>query len=51
MDNLNKTFIRIKVNNEGEIIVTYGLDDVKKVAQIQLADFVNEHGLKNIKCH
>ena len=43
-----KLLSEIKVNNEGEIIVTYGLDDVKKVAQIQLADFVNEHGLKNI---
>ena len=43
-----KLLSEIKVNNEGEIIATYGLDDVKKVAQIQLADFVNEHGLKNI---
>ena len=43
-----KLLSEIKVNNESEIIATYGLDDVKKVAQIQLADFVNEHGLKNI---
>ncbi len=37
----------ISVNSEGEIIATYGIDNVKKVGQIQLADFVNEHGLKN----
>ena len=43
-----KLLSEIKVNNEGEIIATYGLDDVKKVGQIELADFVNEHGLKNI---
>ncbi len=38
----------ISVNSEGEIIATYGLDNVEKVGQVQLADFVNEHGLKNI---
>ena len=38
----------ISVNSEGEIIATYGLDKVEKVGQVQLADFVNEHGLKNI---
>ncbi len=38
----------IAVNSEGEIIATYGLDQVTTVGQIQLADFVNEHGLKNI---
>ena len=34
--------------SEGEIIATYGLDNIEKVGQVQLADFVNEHGLKNI---
>ena len=38
----------ISVNSEGEISATYGLDTIKKVGQIELADFVNEHGLKNI---
>ncbi len=43
-----KLLSEIKVNTEGEIIATYGLDDAKKVGQIELADFINEHGLKNI---
>jgi flagellar hook protein FlgE len=38
----------ISINSEGEISATYGLDTTVKVAQIELADFVNEHGLKNI---
>ena len=38
----------ISVNSEGEISATYGLDTTVKVGQIELADFVNEHGLKNI---
>lgn len=38
----------ISVNSEGEILATYGLDNVEVVGQIELADFVNEHGLKNI---
>tara|TARA_B100000900_G_scaffold382770_1_gene370199 strand:- start:33 stop:851 length:819 start_codon:yes stop_codon:yes gene_type:complete len=38
----------ISVNSEGEISATYGLDTVVNVGQIELADFVNEHGLKNI---
>ncbi len=38
----------ITVNSEGEISATYGLDTTVEVAQIELADFVNEHGLKNI---
>ena len=38
----------ISVNSEGEILATYGLDSIEKVGQIELADFVNEHGLKNI---
>ena len=38
----------ISVNSEGEIKATYGLDNIEEVGQIQLADFVNEHGLKNI---
>ena len=38
----------ISVNSEGEISATYGLDTIVKVGQIELADFVNEHGLKNI---
>ncbi len=38
----------ISVNSEGEISATYGLDNIIKVGQIELADFVNEHGLKNI---
>jgi len=38
----------IKVNQDGVVEVTYGLDQVKAVGQVILADFVNEHGLKNI---
>ncbi len=38
----------IEVNSEGEISATYGLDSLVKVGQIELADFVNEHGLENI---
>ena len=38
----------ISVDSEGEISATYGLDSIVKVGQIELADFVNEHGLKNI---
>ena len=38
----------ISVDSEGEISATYGLDTIVKVGQIELADFVNEHGLKNI---
>ncbi len=38
----------ISVDSEGAISATYGLDTIKKVGQIELADFVNEHGLKNI---
>ena len=32
--------------DSGAISATYGLDTIKKVGQIELADFVNEHGLK-----
>ena len=38
----------ISVDSEGAISATYGLDTIVKVGQIELADFVNEHGLKNI---
>ena len=38
----------ISVDSEGAISATYGLDTIIKVGQIELADFVNEHGLKNI---
>ena len=38
----------ISVDSEGGISATYGLDTIVKVGQIELADFVNEHGLKNI---
>ncbi len=38
----------ISVDSEGEISATYGLDNTVTVGQIELADFVNEHGLKNI---
>ena len=38
----------ISVDSEGEISATYGLDTIVVVGQIELADFVNEHGLKNI---
>ena len=38
----------ISVDSEGLISATYGLDTIVKVGQIELADFVNEHGLKNI---
>ncbi len=38
----------ISVDSEGLIKATYGLDDIEEVGQIELADFVNEHGLKNI---
>ena len=38
----------IKVNNEGIIEATYGLDTKKIVGKVILADFVNEFGLQNI---
>ena len=38
----------ISVDSEGAISATYGLDTIVEVGQIELADFVNEHGLKNI---
>ena len=38
----------IKVGDAGDIEVTYGLDDTRTVGKFLLADFVNEHGLKNI---
>jgi len=38
----------ISVDSEGAISATYGLDTIVQVGQIELADFVNEHGLKNI---
>ena len=38
----------ISVDSEGAISATYGLDSIVIVGQIELADFVNEHGLKNI---
>jgi len=38
----------ISVNQEGEIKATYGKADIEIVGQLELADFVNEHGLKNI---
>ena len=38
----------ISVDSEGAISATYGLDTIVNVGQIELADFVNEHGLKNI---
>tara|TARA_B100000579_G_C22539892_1_gene714712 strand:- start:112 stop:789 length:678 start_codon:yes stop_codon:yes gene_type:complete len=37
----------ISVETDGEIVATYGLDDKKVIAKINLADFVNEHGLQN----
>tara|TARA_A100001388_G_C28689697_1_gene460662 strand:- start:214 stop:1011 length:798 start_codon:yes stop_codon:yes gene_type:complete len=38
----------ISVKDDGKIEVTYGLDRTQEVGQLILADFVNEHGLKNI---
>ena len=38
----------IKVNNDGTIEATYGLDTTNVVGKISLADFVNEFGLQNI---
>ncbi len=38
----------ISVKDDGSIEVTYGLDDTRTVGKVLLADFVNEHGLKNI---
>ena len=38
----------IKVKDDGKIEVTYGLDRTQIAGQIILADFINEHGLKNI---
>ena len=48
-DNSNPELLtEISVDSEGAISATYGLDTIVKVGQIELADFVNEHGLKNI---
>ena len=38
----------ISVKSDGSILVTYGLDDIEVVGQLQLADFTNENGLQNI---
>ncbi len=38
----------ISVKNDGSIEATYGLDTMKVVGKINLADFVNEFGLQNI---
>ena len=38
----------IKVDNDGTIEATYGLDTKTVVGKINLADFVNEFGLQNI---
>ena len=38
----------IQVNNDGVIEATYGLDTRVNVSKLELADFVNEFGLKNI---
>jgi len=38
----------IKIDNDGVVEATYGLNTRKVVDQVQLADFVNEFGLKNI---
>ncbi len=38
----------ISVKDDGQIEVTYGLDRTQKAGQVILADFVNEHGLKNL---
>ena len=38
----------IIIEDDGRILATYGLDDTKLLAKIQLADFVNEHGLQNL---
>ena len=38
----------IKVSQSGQVEATYGLDTTIVAGQIKLADFVNEHGLKNI---
>ena len=48
VNSTEKILSEISVNSEGEILATYGLDNIEKVGQIELADFVNEHGLKNI---
>ena len=38
----------ISVKSDGSILVTYGLDDIEVVGQLELADFTNEGGLQNI---
>jgi flagellar basal-body rod protein FlgG len=38
----------ISVKSDGSILATYGLDNTNNVGQLELADFVNEHGLQNI---
>ena len=38
----------ISVKSDGSISVTYGLDDIEVVGQLELADFTNESGLQNI---
>ena len=39
----------IQVNNDGVIEATYGLDTRVNVSKLELADFVNEFGLKTLE--
>ena len=43
-----KIISEIRVDDNGTIQATYGLDDTRIVGKILLADFVNEHGLQNV---
>ncbi len=38
----------ISIKTDGKIFATYGLNNIKEIATINLADFVNEHGLQNL---
>ncbi len=44
----NAMLTEISVKDDGRIVATYGLDSSTLVGKIELADFVNEHGLQNI---
>ena len=44
----NAMLTEISVKDDGRIEATYGLDSTRLIGKIELADFVNEHGLQNI---
>ncbi len=47
-DDGNAMLSEIKIQNNGQILATYGLSNTKEIAKIHLADFVNEPGLQNM---